>query len=404
MSFELSAEVCLLCNRVSIMSYSVTQLISCTLIRLSSTRGSKMAVEFKSGTRFPELDVKGSPREIGRSIGEATKNLIPELIEHTLMRFNQYRRFPISLEKALDLAAKYLPAVETYSSDSFDELQGVAEASGVTASAVMFLNTRAEIGNLNERSGCTSLAIDGRPYEKRMGIVGQNWDNDPELDRFLLVLTRRPNDKPSFITLTTPGIAAYIGLNEAGLALCMNALPGDCSDTGVPWYFSVRGVLESRSIDEVRTAIVAGERARSGNLTLMTPEGAVDFEVHTNVIRELKPDSEGKLVHTNHCLHSDLEHVNDEQREFLYGQTFDRLERANSLFANIQGAISVDDIMQMLSDHAGGPTSICRHPNNDPNIGWQRSVVSVVMVPGLREMFITRGNPCERTYEKYLLN
>ena len=136
----------------------------------------------------------------------------------------------------------------------------------------------------------------------------------------------------------------------------------------------------------------------------MTPEGAADFEVHADTMRELGPGPDGRLVHTNHCLHPDLGHVNDEQLDSLYGQTFDREERARALFADGTGPSSVATLQQMLSDHNGKPTSICRHPNDDPRIGWQRSVVSVVMAPARGEMFLTRGNPCESPYERYSLN
>ena len=65
--------------------------------------------------------------------------------------------------------------------------------------------------------------------------------------------------------------------------------------------------------------------------------------------------------------------------------------------------VTLDQIKQLLSDHHGYPTSICRHPNPDPAIGWQRSVVSVVLEPAVGRMHLSRGNPCESPYEVYLL-
>ena len=63
-----------------------------------------------------------------------------------------------------------------------------------------------------------------------------------------------------------------------------------------------------------------------------------------------------------------------------------------------------DDIKAILSDHDGQPTSICRHPNDHPTSGEDRSVVSVIVEPDAGRMHLTRGNPCDNPYEVYSLD
>ena len=63
----------------------------------------------------------------------------------------------------------------------------------------------------------------------------------------------------------------------------------------------------------------------------------------------------------------------------------------------------MDNVKSILSDHDGFPTSICRHQNSDKFTGWQKSVISIIMLPELGQLHISAGNPCENEYEVYLL-
>src|SRR5205085_12441099 len=111
----------------------------------------------------------------------------------------------------------------------------------------------------------------------------------------------------------------------------------------------------------------------------------------------------GTLVLTNHCLHPDLAGVNDRHRAEIYGQSFPRKRRAEQLMASERGAVTLEQLRRLLTNHEGAPISICRHPNADPVIGWQRSAVSVILEPAVGRMHLSRGNPCESPYERYEL-
>ena len=80
-------------------------------------------------------------------------------------------------------------------------------------------------------AGCTSFALEPRASAEGGAVVGQNWDNDPALDPFTVVLTRRPVGKPALMTITQAGLIAYIGLNDRGIGLCMNT----CRRPAGPW-------------------------------------------------------------------------------------------------------------------------------------------------------------------------
>ena len=87
---------------------------------------------------------------------------------------------------------------------------------------------------------CTALSFAAVP--SRGAIVAQNWDNDPELDEFTVVLTRRPAGKPALTTCTQAGLIAYLGFNETGISACVNTLPAPIRGVGVLHYFTLRGI------------------------------------------------------------------------------------------------------------------------------------------------------------------
>jgi isopenicillin-N N-acyltransferase-like protein len=366
-----------------------------------------IATNTRSQTRFPEIDVAGAPRELGQQIGEATRETLPSLVDHVLARMNQNRDIPLDTADVLKAADSYFATVEQYSVDMAEELRGIAEGSNMSPAQIMLINARGEVphrigGGSAPWEGCTTIAVEKERASAGVGLVGQNWDNDDEMRPFSLVIKRRPTGKPANMTWGQPGLIAYMGLNDAGLGVALNAIPGSMNVDGLPWYFTVRGVYEATDIASVNEAIDRMDRARPGNLGMITREGAVDFEVVAGKQRMVRGDDDGLMVHTNHCLHPDLTALNENTT--LYGQTFDRKTRSHSILDTKTGKVGVDDVKAILSDHENHPTSICRHPNDHPESGSDRSVVSMIAEPDAGRMHVTNGNPCENPYEVYELN
>ena len=67
------------------------------------------------------------------------------------------------------------------------------------------------------------------------------------------------------------GLVAYIGVNSAGIGVCMNTLPAPSRMLGVPHYFTLRGIYQSTSLDDAIEAVHRAKRAISANLILVTP-------------------------------------------------------------------------------------------------------------------------------------
>jgi hypothetical protein len=59
----------------------------------------------------------------------------------------------------------------------------------------------------------------------------------------------------------------------------------------------------------------------------------------------------------------------------------------------------------VLSDHAGHPTSICRHPHSGPDDpvlpASGKTVAAIVAQPQSGRMTIAKGNPCENPFVEW---
>jgi isopenicillin-N N-acyltransferase-like protein len=338
---------------------------------------------------------------MGTAVGEQFRDLILGVCDRVLERFNKSRSGdPITMSQAEQVVSSALPWARDYAPDTFEELVGTAEAAGVTPERLMMLNARNML-SARRPAGCTSVMAGASATVSGVGLAGQNWDNDPAMDEFSIVLTRRPSGKPSVTTWGQVGLVGYIGFNSEGIGVCMNALNGPSTSEGVPWYFVVRSIYEQSSLDGAAATVGRAKRAVTANAAMITREGAADIEATPDEVRVLRHDDTGRLVHTNHCVHPDLVANNETHAGAIYGQSFDRKARAERILADGTQKTSIDDVKAILSDHDGYPTSICRHPNDDPSTGWQRSVVSIILEPDAGRMHVSRGNPCEAPYEVY---
>lgn len=364
-------------------------------------------------TRFPEFSAAGSQEEIGHAIGEHFRDTIRGLSEMVLERFNRSAARPITQQEADAVATAAVPYAESYLPGAVKELRATARAAGLPFEHLMLINVRSMLSApaTPPAEGCTAVMVGSRASASGIGFAGQNWDNDPAMDPFSAVIVRRPTGKPAFISWCQPGVIAYMGMSEAGLGVCMNALNGPSRRDGVGWYFLVRSIYEQTSLDDVVSRISSARRSMSANAALITPDGPADLEITLDSVEVLKTGPDESMAHTNHCVHESLIGYNERFADAIYGQSFDRKARAEELLGNAaikssatQGKVSVEDVMAILSDRQGFPTSINRYPNDDPSTGWQRSVISMIVEPDAGRMHVSRGNPGDNPYELYELD
>jgi len=347
--------------------------------------------------RYRQVEVAGSPTEMGEQLGEAAREEIRGFDAVAFERVTKNTR--VRRDRALAQAAACIEPARRYSPGCVAELEGMARSSGVPLENLMLLQIRNQLRSEGE-AGCTAFSLS--PAVATGTLLGQNWDADPALDPFIIVLTRRPTGLPAHLNVTQAGLIAYIGLSDAGIGVCMNTLPAPGRPVGVPAYFTVRGVYGARALDGATAAVRRAERAIAINLLLATPQGPADLEITVDDVRVLQDPAGEAVTHTNHCLHPDLVATNDDFPELI--QSRPRKERVDSLLAALPRPITAAALQEVLRDHRGHPCSICRHANDHPGDGFWTSVFSVVMEVDAGRLHLSRGNPCTQPYKVYTLD
>ena len=349
----------------------------------------------KSSTRFPEITVAGNPKEMGQQLGEQARDAVRGFCEYSRDYAEQTCR--LAAAQIEQVVVRSLEHAEQYAPHMVEELRGVASTADVSLNDLMLLQVRNQL-RPSDDAGCTAVSLPSGGV-RQGAILAQNWDADPTLDAFTVVLTRRPQGKPAALTCTQAGLISYLGFNAAGIGACVNTLPAPSREWGVPHYFTLRGLHEATSLESAFAAVDRAERAIPANIMLCTPQGPVDFEVTLEKVYQLFPDDQPWLTHSNHCVHESLQAVNEQFPELI--QSYARKERIDQLLTHRDA--DRESVMEMLRDHEGYPRSICRHANDDPQHGIWTTVFSMVMEPAENQMFVSRGNPCEQPYERYQL-
>ena len=350
-------------------------------------------------TRYPEIAVSGTPKQLGQQIGESTREQIRAFLEIAYDRV--CKTVQISRDQAYNIARKSHKFAQEYRPDLTEELQGTADGAGVTLNDLMLLQVRNQLQS-DKAGGCTSVSFNAEATTREGRLIGQTWDNDPVLDEFTVVLTRHPTGKPSFISCTQAGLISYIGVSETGIAACLNTLPAPSRAVGVPHYFILREIYEVNSLNEALHSLNRAHRAIPANIMMSTPQGAANLEVTLNEIRVLKPEDSSVVAHTNHCVHTDFKPINQDFPELA--QSYSRKIRIDKLLNGRDRQTDVEKIKTILSDHDNFPGSICRHAGNDPVHGFWETVFAIIIEPEERRMLITRGTPCDHPFEEYGMN
>ncbi|HEY3267170.1 MAG TPA: C45 family peptidase, partial [Armatimonadota bacterium] len=305
---------------------------------------------------------------------------------------------------------RYRQAIESLDPDYAAGMLGIAEGSGFDPDEIAALNVRYEImysrfgamATAAERAvdGCTAFAVLPESSANAHAYLGQNWDWIPQV-RCAVLQTAEPGALET-LAFTEAGIfGGKIGLNAAGLGLCVNGMTTTDDDGDallLPFHARCRRALRSATLEEGMRAFTDGNRACAGNFLLAHADGcAVDLETAPFAVRALTPTG-GRLVHTNHFLDPGVLGVTEPPME-RRPWSCHRLNRFGALLSAM-GPATPEALMEALRDHDGKPFSVCRHEDwSEPPSEHYITVSSIVMDLTERRLWLTDGPPCGSSYQ-----
>jgi isopenicillin-N N-acyltransferase-like protein len=174
-----------------------------------------------------------------------------------------------------------------------EEIAGIAAGSKQDERELKAANARTEILAGHGPTECSVVGAGG--------LLAQNWDWHPDAIASTVIWIVE-HDQGWFATLTEAGILAKIGLNDAGLGVCLNLLntTADGGLDGTPIHLLLRQTLQAtRSVDEAVALLTSAHTSASSAVTVAQPNDVATVELNpggANVLR-------GHVgAHTNHFL------------------------------------------------------------------------------------------------------
>lgn len=356
--------------------------------------------------RFQFVRVRGSRYDIGCQLGELLREKILCVIDQIIDReipdnclrtpASQQLCGPFTRKEILARTHDFVPLFESYCPAMLEELRGIARGAAISFEEALLLQIRGEILYATA-GGCSSFVFSRQVTREGQVITGQNWDYPIDLD-LMVVLHITPNGAPSQLMMTFAGLTSYMGINSYGVSQFANALPWKTCKVGIPHYPFKWRVFMQRDLEGVRRLAEETDTVLPGNYVLSDGSGAIaDLELTPEGIAWLTAE-EGFIVHTNHFLserfagRQDLEPKPD---------SLARYKRLHKLAQQNLGMIDVSLMQQILADHEGYPTSLCRHASG-PGADTRTSA-SLIAEPEKGLLHVCAGNPCQGEFVTYSL-
>jgi isopenicillin-N N-acyltransferase-like protein len=344
--------------------------------------------------RFPLVEIEGEAYERGRQYGAQIALALRQSVKAYLRLFEFHTG--LGHGAALEAAGAFGTPIQTHAADLLLEMQGIADGAGCDLSHVLLINARSEL--MSQAGECTALGATVGVTSQGQVLLGQNWDWYTSIEVQPILLRIRQPNKPEILTLVEAGQVAKIGLNRAGLGVCLNFLDHRDQGQGLPVHVILRRVLECETLGQAAQAALNVPRAGAANLMLAHAEGEIlDLELTAADADFLYADG-GWLVHANHF----------ESRRLRGGDaglatsvsTLARAARARRLLDSARGRVSMETLKAILSDHAYGAGAICRHPDSDePWLQQTKTHASMILDLSARMIYLAAGQPCREGYQ-----
>ena len=359
-------------------------------------------------SRIRILEISGTPYEMGYRHGETYADAIRMFTEERvrLSSSEHWTGRNLSQAQVLALAEACLDEHRAYAPELVEELQGIADATGLGLAELVIMNGFTDfidvVYNVGERvaqpgrvaDNCTAFLVPDSATADGHGFFGQTWDMHATATPYVLLLHGKPADSPAFLSYTITGCVGMIGMNEAGIAVGINNLSGGDGQIGVTWPFVIRKILAQETLDEALECLTTAKLAGAHNYLLFDKHGR-GYNIEAMSTHQHIDELEGEvIVHTNHCLIQRNINVERERTPESQANSEDRHAHANELLG--QRPVTEDTLMALTRNE----DSICRRPEPPMHV---ESCGAAIMRPATGDFWAVWGLPSENEYERITL-
>ena len=341
------------------------------------------------------IKVSGQAFERGEQIGKKLKLQIEtNLVSQKLFYQDSAEELKIWQEKM----KRYFEYTEKFAPEVIEEMKGLAYGSQLPFEEVLYLYTVYERSFFDQlvSDKCTSFAAQGEATIDGSVICGQT--NDERLDEYRSEMDCVVHHKDSETSLemliySHPGIPAYMGMNNHGLAVMWTFIDNGKWQDGVPTAGIIRTLLTFKTLKEAHEYLYQIPHAVPNQFTLAhAVEGIESIECFPNQL--YAQDSAPVMIHANH------NSITTTEPEMGGSKTsHSRYEAMSRVVQEKYGKITAEAGKQFLASHLNFPKSICNHPS--PEHPMTKSLASMVFDLGKGEMHLAFGNACEQPFHVY---
>lgn len=286
-------------------------------------------------------------------------------------------------DKVKELAMTFEPVMRRKWPAYLEEIKGLADGAGVELADIIAVNVRTEIAFGMFSDGCTALS-----WRTNNGsFLAQNWDWMEEQKAHLIALKIEQQGKPTIKMVTEAGLIGKIGINSAGVGVCLNAIKAQGMDPSrIPCHFGLRMVLESHSREEAVQNLEKYGVASACHMLVADASGGVGLEWSSIEVQKVKMNASKQVFHSNHYLEK---HPGVQDTNWLPDSNF-RVTRIEELCKKIGSQPTSQALHDCFKDETNYPGSICRAQVDGNSTA---TLFNIVMDLEAKEAMVTLGRP-----------
>ncbi len=334
------------------------------------------------------VTISGSPRELGRRYGGRFADAIREFLDTQI--YAAFDKDKAKWDELLRYAGACLKPIRQLSAKLIDEMEGMAEGSGLRLEEHVLITLHEELwhrGTIPPVEHCTAVAVgppatcDGKTY------VGESWDWFTQLYGKSQMLLWQPTDGPSVLSYSYPGLRSGAGLNSAGIALCWTSafdksIPGPA--VGVPSYVLIPHLLAQPTLEAVEEEAKRAKQAGWFTFVMADGEGRL-LNIEGSPKRMATQWDRGSMARVYYGTREMTCTPADQPIE-----CHPQCARMRELLEEAEGRVDLAAIRQFFADHE--TKWICKHFG---------SIDAMIFDTTSRQAHVTRGPGCLGRWKRF---
>jgi hypothetical protein len=348
------------------------------------------------------LSLPGAPFERGRAHGAGLRDRVQAHLTAWLAALEEGGAGePRAYVAGLLAQTGFLDDVRRLTPDLLAEVEGIAAGAEAPFDLIFALQLLDEewayrvrtAAGRPTREKCSSVAIasPGRAW------IGQNMDLGTYTDGAQAALSIAGGEaEPAALVFTIAGMIGLMGVNAAGVGVCVNSLPQlPSAAQGLPVAFVLRRLLQAGSAEEAVALVQALPHATNQHYLIAGPGTVRSFEASAAGVTEYRPPQADRVLHTNHPLSGARRSSEDPALE---ENSTARLAALNARLS--EGRPEFEAIAAALSSCDDAHHPVCRPPGAGPLAPFTTgSMISSLAADGVSS-WIAPGPPREAGYRR----